>query len=237
MEASSTSSFSSINTENCAAVICSIMSSLQSFFKPLQFLFQQCKWYQVKNEVEQDRISHLVPAFFVNWKKKSMLLCTTLTSLAQILQSLLQCEMKVTAGEALLTYLKGYYDIVNHTVKEIANGGELCPLQSLSQLVQSISELLTPLIYNLIHTIQKPGDKESHIKKQAKLIPEVIYAIEQYEAGLVQVNKKTKGNVNLTMYVRRSTARDFRIDMEKLNKKMERRDEPEEENSKRRKVK
>ena len=39
------------------------------------------------------------------------------------------------------------------------------------------------------------------------------------------------------MYVRRSTARDFRIDMEKLNKKMERRDEPEEENSKRRKVK
>lgn len=114
--------------------------------------------------------------------------------------------------------------------------GSVCPIQSLDKLVQVISEKLTPLIYNLIHVIQKPGDRDSHIKKQAKLIPEVIFAIEQYEATLVQVNKKTKGNVNLTMYVRRSTARDFRIDMEKLNRKMERKDETEVEPKKKRKL-
>ena len=60
--------------------------------------------------------------------------------------------------------------------------------------------------------------------------------IEQYEATLIQVNKKTKGNVNLTMFIKRSTARDFRIDGEKLSRKMERREQNEEEKeSKRRK--
>ena len=73
-------------------------------------------------------------------------------------------------------------------------------------------------------------------KKQAKLVPELIYTIEQYEATLIQVNKKTKGNVNLTMFIKRSTARDFRIDGEKLSRKMERREQNEEEKeSKRRK--
>ena len=75
------------------------------------------------------------------------------------------------------------------------------------------------------------------MKKQAKLIPDLIYSIEQFEATLVQISKKTKGNVNLTMYVRRSTARDFRIDTNVLSRKIEAKENDEiESDTKRRKV-
>ena len=67
------------------------------------------------------------------------------------------------------------------------------------------------------------------MRKQAKLVPDVIFAIEQYEAKLIQVNKKTKGAVNLTMFVRRSTARDFRIDSVKLRNRLTKREEDGEE--------
>lgn len=225
-----------MDADNSSSVICTLVSSLQTFSKPLSFIHQQCKYYQVKNEIEQDRITHLLPAFFANWKKRTILLCDELYFISQVLIPLLQCDLKVGSGEAILSYLKVFYNHIDQCVKQAAMPGSVCPIQSLDKLVQVISEKLTPLIYNLIHVIQKPGDRDSHIKKQAKLIPEVIFAIEQYEATLVQVNKKTKGNVNLTMYVRRSTARDFRIDMEKLNRKMERKDETEVEPKKKRKL-
>ena len=70
--------------------------------------------------------------------------------------------------------------------------------------------------------------------KQGKLIPDLIYVIEQYEARLIQINKRTKGVVNLSMYVRRSTARDFRIDSSKLKDRFSKREE--EESSKRQHV-
>lgn len=132
------------------------------------------------------------------------------------------------ATEGLLTFLKIMYTLVDQTVKQLSLAGEACPMQSLTELVECVSTKFTPIIYSLIHTLQKGGKKDAHGKKQAKLIPDLIYAIEQLETTLIQISKKTKGNVNLTMYVRRSTTRDFRIDTSVLSKKIENREEREE---------
>ena len=126
--------------------------------------------------------------------------------------------------EAILGFLKTFYGLVDQVVKQTAAGGSYCPIQSITEVVERISGSFTPTIYSIIHSLQKGGRKETHGKKQAKLIPELIYAIEQFETSLIQISKKTKGNVNLTMFVRRSTTRDFRIDASVLSKRIENRD-------------
>ena len=120
------------------------------------------------------------------------------------------------------------YTLVDQTVKQLSLAGEACPMHSLTELVECVSTRFTPIIYSLIHSLQKGGKKDAHGKKQAKLIPDLIYAIEQLETTFIQINKKTKGTVNLTMYVRRSTTRDFRIDTSVLSKKIENREERQE---------
>lgn len=181
--------------------------------------------YSVKNELEQERIRHLVPAFYSAWKKSAAHLCEALLQLARAERLLVESDLSVSAGESLLLLLKGFYGVVDQTVKQFAYASDCCPLQALTQLAQSISEKLTPSVYALIQTVQKQGSSDVHVRKQAKLVPELIFAIEQYEAKLIQVNKKTKGVVNLAMFVRRSTARDFRIDSAKLKNRLTKREE------------
>ncbi|XP_048585448.1 Fanconi anemia group I protein isoform X2 [Nematostella vectensis] len=52
-----------------------------------------------------------------------------------------------------------------------------------------------------------PG--KAKVMKEMKFIPNLIYAIEQYEKFLIQLSKKSK--INLMEHIKRSTARDFRI--------------------------
>ncbi|XP_073239367.1 Fanconi anemia group I protein-like [Porites lutea] len=50
---------------------------------------------------------------------------------------------------------------------------------------------------------------KAKVMKEVKSIPNLIYAIEQYERYLIQLSKKSK--INLMEHFKRSTARDFRI--------------------------
>ena len=52
------------------------------------------------------------------------------------------------------------------------------------------------------------------IDKKNKLIPNLVYEIEQYENWLIRLSKKA--NINLTKYCKRSTTRDFKITIEDI---------------------
>ncbi|KAG0365943.1 hypothetical protein BC939DRAFT_506608 [Gamsiella multidivaricata] len=56
--------------------------------------------------------------------------------------------------------------------------------------------------------------QKAKILRESKLIPMLIFAVEQYERYVIQLSKKAK--VNLTQFMRRSTARDFRIQIQRL---------------------
>ncbi|KAJ2963285.1 hypothetical protein NQZ79_g1636 [Umbelopsis isabellina] len=56
--------------------------------------------------------------------------------------------------------------------------------------------------------------EKAKIIRESKLIPNLIYVVEQYEGNLIKLSKKSK--VNLTQNMKRSTARDFRIMVENL---------------------
>ena len=217
-----------------SAVAIGVSTVLQNMLKPLSFMVTRQKMYVVKNELEQERISHLIAAFYSQWKKDSVNLCSILLQLVKCIHLLVESRLNVTAEESVLVLLKGFYNLVDQAVKQFANTSDCCPLQSLMQLSQIICEKLTPSIYTMIHIIEKQDNSGVHVRKQGKLIPDLIYVIEQYEARLIQINKRTKGVVNLSMYVRRSTARDFRIDSSKLKDRFSKREE--EESSKRQHV-
>ena len=136
----------------------------------------------------------------------------------------MESRMEVEGMEAVLSFLKTFYGLVDQVVKQTSVAGLYCPIHSITEVVERISSSFTPIIYSIIHSLQKGGKKDIHGKKQAKLIPDLIYAIEQFETSLIQISKKTKGDVNLTMFVRRSTTRDFRIDASVLSKRIETRE-------------
>lgn len=47
------------------------------------------------------------------------------------------------------------------------------------------------------------------IQRESKIIPALIYAVEQFERYLIQLSRKSK--VDFMQYMKRSTSRDFRI--------------------------
>ncbi|XP_065883264.1 Fanconi anemia group I protein-like isoform X2 [Dysidea avara] len=61
----------------------------------------------------------------------------------------------------------------------------------------------------------KSGPGKSSVKRDLRCIPELIYAIEQFEKELIKLGKKIKEN--LLSHFKRSTARDFRIDGTTVN--------------------
>lgn len=217
--------FASISDANASSVAVALSEALQALLRPLSFVIAGQKMDCARNELEQERIRHLVPAFFAAWKAAAARLCDALLQFSKAARLLAESQLNAAAGESVLLLLKGFYAAAEQTVKQFAYASDCCPLQALTQLAQSISEKLTPAVYALIQNVQKQSSSEAHVRKQAKLVPDVIFAIEQYEAKLVQVNKKTKGAVNLTMFVRRSTARDFRIDSAKLKNRLNKREE------------
>ena len=225
------------STETATVAVTVLMNALSLVLDPLSHILVTSKLYIVKNAAEQDRLSQLLPAYYEQWRRKAIKISGSLIQVASVLSPLVECQLEVTAAESVLEVLKSFYGLVDLSVKQLAIADADCPIQSLSQLVERVSYHLTPNIYSMIHGLQKAEKKDSHMKKQAKLIPDLIYSIEQFEATLVQISKKTKGNVNLTMYVRRSTARDFRIDTNVLSRKIEAKENDEiESDTKRRKV-
>ncbi|KAF9186914.1 hypothetical protein BGZ51_001704 [Haplosporangium sp. Z 767] len=56
--------------------------------------------------------------------------------------------------------------------------------------------------------------QKAKILRESKLIPTLIFDVEQYERYVIQLSKKSQ--VNLTQFMRRSTARDFRIQIQRL---------------------
>ncbi|XP_072384850.1 Fanconi anemia group I protein homolog [Diabrotica undecimpunctata] len=110
------------------------------------------------------------------------------------------------------------------------------------RLVKLAGKQLAPTIYKfLLHlddaqkeatqatqsTKKKSTDSsllKSKVLRETRLIPKVVYEMEQFSKCVIQLSNKTK--VDLSKYVGQGTARDFRILTDALNKEMENSDEP-----------
>ena len=105
------------------------------------------------------------------------------------------------------------------TFRQITVGSKLLhktkakPSAKFKKLIQSISKELTTKIYPFILYQQQQDSASSastsKITKEARIIPNLIYCVEQCEQHTIKLTKNS--NMDLTRWMRHSTARDFRI--------------------------
>lgn len=71
--------------------------------------------------------------------------------------------------------------------------------------------------------------QRAKIQRESRMIPNLIFAVEQFERHLIQLSRKSR--VDFMQYMKRSTSRDFKIQMSLINQESS--DEEEDEKLKR----
>jgi hypothetical protein len=70
---------------------------------------------------------------------------------------------------------------------------------------------------------------ELQVVRQGRIVPSLIFVVEQFERHLIQLSRKSK--VDLMQYMKRSTSRDFRIKLSNIPDEEEEDEDDEEEES------
>ncbi|KAL2912964.1 hypothetical protein HK105_207530 [Polyrhizophydium stewartii] len=125
--------------------------------------------------------------------------------------------MPPSVSDALLRSIGKAYRLLTVVAKTKLKDNETSLSEAFIRLVEAASATMTPRLYSLIPYLQqrdgesvvnkkKNGRGKQHLSSDTKMIPQLIYQIEQFERHLIQVSKRCK----------RSTARDFRIHVQKI---------------------
>ncbi|RKP13439.1 hypothetical protein BJ684DRAFT_16160 [Piptocephalis cylindrospora] len=130
--------------------------------------------------------------------------------LIRLVIELEKTSLPIPSCTLLLDLIQSLYETLamltkKHADVEVANHGEL----RRGSLVKK-------------RRVTKGGRSMASTSKEIRIIPNLIYSLEQFEQNLIILSKKSK--VDMTKHLRRSTARDFRIEMEHVIDQ----DEPEE---------
>ncbi|KAI8928550.1 FANCI solenoid 4-domain-containing protein [Entophlyctis helioformis] len=92
-------------------------------------------------------------------------------------------------------------------------------------LVEETSTKMTHRFNSLITYLQqrdgeavqqkkKRGRAKQQLGQDTKMVPNLVYQVEQFERHLIKLTKRSK--TNLARFIKRSTARDFRIQVQKI---------------------
>ncbi|KAL1497009.1 hypothetical protein ABEB36_008041 [Hypothenemus hampei] len=104
------------------------------------------------------------------------------------------------------------------------------------KLVKLAGKKLAPAIYSFVYHLEMGQNKDENftqltkkkvassilknrILKETKTIPKVIYEMEQFSKFIIQLSKKTK--YDLTKYIGQGTTRDFRINLQNIQKDLQ----------------
>uniref|UniRef100_A0A673BWW0 FA complementation group I n=1 Tax=Sphaeramia orbicularis TaxID=375764 RepID=A0A673BWW0_9TELE len=148
-------------------------------------------------------------------KAVTLQLGTLLTALNELVQTAL---LPGTCTITLLRQLSRTYTILTTLVKYVSMLIWCFSLYIYMQVKLSGSHL-TPQCYSFItyaqvhfsFLLQSTPELCSKLLREMKVIPNLIFSIEQYEKYLITLSKKSK--VNLMQYMKLSTSRDFRINI------------------------
>ncbi|KAJ3311173.1 hypothetical protein HDU76_003199 [Blyttiomyces sp. JEL0837] len=163
-------------------------------------------------------------------------ICDYMVELVIVQYNLLRAKMTETAFEPLLKSLtRTFKGLTQYTQYKIKRSHDATP--AYLKLLETVTKELRETINIVVPAMQqeaadepapklkkdskeKGKDKKVNSKKRKrsgrtlKSMPLVTFQIEQFERFLIALNKKI--SANLLKYVKRSTARDFKIDTKKL---------------------
>ena len=194
---------------------------------------------------ECERVIQTLPEVFSNELRQSELVAR-LGAVGQVLAVLLQQGLpRGAVTEQVLRCLVRLYKSIIKLFRGLATKKTAAAPGALGKLVQFLWKTLTPLIDARVVSIVNaktttttaagPSSKENKSKRKskgetmrdAKVIPEMVFNIEQYESVLLKASKICPEIQHLTKYVRRMTARDFKLDVNKVVSTLQEQEEEE----------
>eukprot|EP00698_Gefionella_okellyi_P015230 TRINITY_DN4297_c0_g1_i1.p1 TRINITY_DN4297_c0_g1~~TRINITY_DN4297_c0_g1_i1.p1 ORF type:complete len:1288 (-),score=301.62 TRINITY_DN4297_c0_g1_i1:2000-5287(-) len=125
------------------------------------------------------------------------------------------CVIGVQA-EQLFKSLTRLFKLLTTVTKYIQSLGT-APSKKFQSLVDQTARNLTDYVYAFVNYCQTTDETEeprNKIARQERLVPGLVYVIEQYQKHLINLSKAS--NVNFMKWFKRSTARDFKIKSDEL---------------------
>uniref|UniRef100_A0A8D0H2M9 FA complementation group I n=1 Tax=Sphenodon punctatus TaxID=8508 RepID=A0A8D0H2M9_SPHPU len=230
------SHFAVVNSKTAAPTVCLlVLGQAEKVLEEVDWLINKLKSYlgsETSNDASQaaNQTQSLEKAIILH-------LGTLLTAYHELVQTALPSGSCI---DTLLRSLSKTYTILTSLVKYYLQVCRSAPggvPGRLEKLVKLSGSHLTPQCYAFITYVQNiqseslsfAGEKKKRKKaessaavnivmakvlRETKPIPNLIFAVEQYENFLIHLSKKSK--VNLMQYMKLSTSRDFRINASTL---------------------
>ncbi|NWH63609.1 FANCI protein, partial [Geococcyx californianus] len=249
VELESRSHFAIVNAKTAAPTVCLlVLSQADKVLEEVDWLIKKLASLRSDTSEDSSQASNQTQALE---KGVILQLGTLLTVYHELVQTALPAGSCV---DTLLRSLSKSYAIltslVKHYIQACRSTSNTIPGR-LEKLVKLSGSHLTPQCYSFITYVQnihseslnfaeekKKKKKEDEaaavstvmakVLRETKPIPNLIFAIEQYEKFLIHLSKKSK--VNLMQYMKLSTSRDFRINASMLDSVLQERNTEDAEN-------
>ncbi|XP_012659867.1 Fanconi anemia group I protein [Otolemur garnettii] len=228
VEVEKTNHFAIVNLRTAAPAVCLlVLSQAEQVLEEVDWLITKLKRQMSQETLSEKGSSQASAPNHPAAKAIIMQLGTLLTFFHELVQTALPSGSCV---DTLLKDLCKMYTILTALVKYYlqvcwSSGG--IP-KNMEKLVKLSGSHLTPLCYSFIsyvqnknsqgpkHTGEKKKEKTAvvatamaRVLRETKPIPNLIFAIEQYEKFLIHLSKRSR--VNLMQHIKLSTSRDFKI--------------------------
>ncbi|CAG8554981.1 4990_t:CDS:10 [Paraglomus occultum] len=158
-------------------------------------------------------------------------ICKKLEIMIRAIVSLERACLPISSAEHLIKCLIKTYKVLATLTKHMITTGGDTPSQFVD-IIKLTGDQLTENFYTLLMAfgqLNSDGRQKSNngkgkskttkarIARESKLVPNAVFTHEQFEKSILQLSKKSK--TNLMQYMKRSTARDFRIKVKKIDVK------------------
>ncbi|XP_037000930.2 Fanconi anemia group I protein [Artibeus jamaicensis] len=245
VEVEKTNHFAMVNLRTAAPTVCLlVLSQAEKVLEEVDWLITKLKGQGSQETTSEEAASEATLPNHPMEKAVVMQLGTLLTFFHELVQTALPSGSCV---DALLKALCKMYTVltalVRHYLQVCRSAGGIPKI--MEKLVKLSGSHLTPLCYSFISYVQTKKSRSPKCaggKKKAtsavavamakalretKPIPNLIFAIEQYEKFLIFLSKRSK--VNLMQHMKLSTSRDFKIKGNILDMLLREEEEEEEE--------
>ncbi|XP_068847581.1 Fanconi anemia group I protein isoform X2 [Capricornis sumatraensis] len=226
VEVEKTNNFALVNLKTAAPTVCLlVLSKAEKVLEEVDWLITKLKGQANQKIVSEEASSQAALTNLPMEKTTIIQLGTLLTFFHELVQTALPSGSSV---DTLLKDLCKMYTTLTALVKyylQVYQRPTGIP-KNMEKLVKLSGSHLTPLCYSFISYVQNKhskslkctGEKEktaagptamARALRETKPIPNLIFAIEQYEKFLIHLSKRSK--VNLMKHIKLSTSRDFKI--------------------------
>uniref|UniRef100_H0V9N9 FA complementation group I n=1 Tax=Cavia porcellus TaxID=10141 RepID=H0V9N9_CAVPO len=209
VEVEKTNHFAMVTLKTAAPTICLLaLNQAEKVLEEVDWLITRLKQQVSQETLSEEASSGVTLLNHPTEKAIIMQLGTLLTFFHELVQTALPSGSCV---DTLLKDLCKMYTTLTALVRyylQVCQSSGGIP-KNMEKLVKLSGSHLTPLCYSYISYVQVSGSETARVLRETKPIPNLIFAIEQYEKFLINLSKKSK--VNLMQHMKLSTSRDFKI--------------------------